>query len=180
MNQEASLWKKAAISLRNGMLRRIQDPKTLRSAGWRGIQWSLFPAPLFWMPVSSLRTGKSPMETSKEWCWIYLLKRFPWKGRMLMESWVSGENWTEKGSSRTGHPSPTSGTVDILSFCYGGIRTAKNYCPEASATRIIPDRTDKGDLFQGDKMIKGNVLIGQSGGPTSVINSSLIRHALWD
>lgn len=40
-------WKDAAGILRNGMLKKISDPKVLKSAGWRGIQWSLFPAPLF-------------------------------------------------------------------------------------------------------------------------------------
>ncbi len=40
-------WRNAAVSLREGMLRRVQDPAVLDSAGWRGIQWSLFPAPLF-------------------------------------------------------------------------------------------------------------------------------------
>jgi hypothetical protein len=40
-------WKKAAVSLRQGMLRRVADEKTLEQSGWRGIQWSLFPAPLF-------------------------------------------------------------------------------------------------------------------------------------
>lgn len=40
-------WKEAAVILRKGMLKKINNPKVLKSAGWRGIQWSLFPAPLF-------------------------------------------------------------------------------------------------------------------------------------
>jgi len=40
-------WQEAAIVLREGILKQIKDPKTLDAAGWRGIQWSLFPAPLF-------------------------------------------------------------------------------------------------------------------------------------
>jgi GH15 family glucan-1,4-alpha-glucosidase len=40
-------WLEAAHALREGMLERINDPATLNEAGWRGIQWSLFPAPLF-------------------------------------------------------------------------------------------------------------------------------------
>jgi hypothetical protein len=45
--EQRKAWSKAAKALRNGMLERVQDPKTLEDAGWRGIQWSLFPAPLF-------------------------------------------------------------------------------------------------------------------------------------
>ena len=40
-------WQKAAISLRQGILRRVNDQKTIDQAGWRGIQWTLFPAPVF-------------------------------------------------------------------------------------------------------------------------------------
>jgi len=40
-------WRRAAIALRQGMLRRVTDPKTLEQSGWRGIQWTLFPAPVF-------------------------------------------------------------------------------------------------------------------------------------
>ena len=40
-------WRKAARVLRKGMLERIQDPGILRAAGWRGLWWCLFPAPLF-------------------------------------------------------------------------------------------------------------------------------------
>jgi hypothetical protein len=46
-SETLSAWSHAASLLRKGMLERIQDPKTLSEAGWRGIQWSLFPAPLF-------------------------------------------------------------------------------------------------------------------------------------
>lgn len=37
----------AAAALKKWMLKRITDPKSLEQAGWRGIQWSLFPSPLF-------------------------------------------------------------------------------------------------------------------------------------
>jgi hypothetical protein len=40
-------WQGTAAALRQGMLRRIEDERTLKRGGWRGIQWSLFPAPLF-------------------------------------------------------------------------------------------------------------------------------------
>jgi len=40
-------WRKAAIALREGMLRRVEDEKTLDQSGWRGIQWTLYPAPVF-------------------------------------------------------------------------------------------------------------------------------------
>lgn len=40
-------WGRAALALREGMRERIRDPRVLDSAGWRGIQWSLFPSPLF-------------------------------------------------------------------------------------------------------------------------------------
>ena len=40
-------WQQAAAVLREGMLKRIPDPRVLRDAGWRGLPWSLFPAPLF-------------------------------------------------------------------------------------------------------------------------------------
>jgi len=40
-------WGRAALVLREGMRDRIRDPRVLDSAGWRGIQWSLFPSPLF-------------------------------------------------------------------------------------------------------------------------------------
>ena len=33
--------------MRNGILRRIDNDKELEKGGWRGIQWSLFPAPVF-------------------------------------------------------------------------------------------------------------------------------------
>lgn len=40
-------WKNAAIALRSGILRRVEDEKTLDQSGWRGIQWTLYPAPVF-------------------------------------------------------------------------------------------------------------------------------------
>jgi hypothetical protein len=40
-------WREAAVALRAGMLSRIGDPAFLDQGGWRGVQWSLFPAPLF-------------------------------------------------------------------------------------------------------------------------------------
>jgi hypothetical protein len=40
-------WRKAAVALREGMLRRVEDEKTLDQSGWRGIQWTLYPAPVF-------------------------------------------------------------------------------------------------------------------------------------
>ena len=40
-------WRTSAIALRNGILRRVENEPVLKKSGWRGIQWSLFPAPLF-------------------------------------------------------------------------------------------------------------------------------------
>jgi len=40
-------WREAAIALRQGMLKRMADDQTLEQGGWRGLQWSLFPAPVF-------------------------------------------------------------------------------------------------------------------------------------
>ena len=40
-------WREAARRLRQGMLERIQSPQVLEAAGWRGLRWCLFPAPLF-------------------------------------------------------------------------------------------------------------------------------------
>ena len=40
-------WRKAAVSLRQGILRRLENDKTIEQGGWRGIQWTLFPAPVF-------------------------------------------------------------------------------------------------------------------------------------
>ncbi len=40
-------WKASAIALREGILRRIEDKSILGKAGWRGIRWALFPAPVF-------------------------------------------------------------------------------------------------------------------------------------
>lgn len=40
-------WRKAARRLREGMLERIQSAEVLEAAGWRGLRWCLFPAPLF-------------------------------------------------------------------------------------------------------------------------------------
>ncbi len=46
-SETRELWLNAARTLRDGIFARIEDPAVLDSAGWRGIQWSLFPAPLF-------------------------------------------------------------------------------------------------------------------------------------
>ncbi len=40
-------WKRAAVALRAGILKRIEDDRTLDRGGWRGLQWTLFPAPVF-------------------------------------------------------------------------------------------------------------------------------------
>jgi len=40
-------WREAAVALRKGIRDRIQNDKTIEQGGWRGIQWSLFPAPVF-------------------------------------------------------------------------------------------------------------------------------------
>ncbi len=40
-------WQEAAIALREGILRRITDDQVLKKGGWRGLQWTLFPAPVF-------------------------------------------------------------------------------------------------------------------------------------
>lgn len=40
-------WRRAAVALRQGMLERMQSPKMRGQAGWRGMQWCLFPSPLF-------------------------------------------------------------------------------------------------------------------------------------
>ncbi len=45
--KQVERWRTSAIALRNGILRRIEDKTILNKSGWRGIQWSLFPAPLF-------------------------------------------------------------------------------------------------------------------------------------
>jgi GH15 family glucan-1,4-alpha-glucosidase len=44
---QVAKWRQAAVSLRQGMLKKIADEKTLEAGGWRGVQWSLFPAPVF-------------------------------------------------------------------------------------------------------------------------------------
>jgi len=45
--EKVSEWQRAAEVLRHGILGRVEDSEVLVAAGWRGIQWSLFPAPLF-------------------------------------------------------------------------------------------------------------------------------------
>jgi len=40
-------WRKAAVALRQGILRRLENDKTIEQGGWRGLQWTLFPAPVF-------------------------------------------------------------------------------------------------------------------------------------
>jgi GH15 family glucan-1,4-alpha-glucosidase len=45
--KQVERWRTSAIALRNGILRRIENKPILKKSGWRGIQWSLFPAPLF-------------------------------------------------------------------------------------------------------------------------------------
>ncbi|NVM53692.1 MAG: hypothetical protein HWN66_08310 [Candidatus Helarchaeota archaeon] len=40
-------WSTSATALRNGILRRIENKSILNKGGWRGIRWSLFPAPVF-------------------------------------------------------------------------------------------------------------------------------------
>ncbi len=45
--ETVSRWQRAAETLRAGILKRIREQKVLREAGWRGLPWSLFPAPLF-------------------------------------------------------------------------------------------------------------------------------------
>jgi len=45
--EKVERWRKKAIALREGILRSLEDEKILEKGGWRGIQWSLFPAPVF-------------------------------------------------------------------------------------------------------------------------------------
>jgi hypothetical protein len=41
-------WREAAIALRKGIIDRIaRNDKSVEQGGWRGIQWALFPAPVF-------------------------------------------------------------------------------------------------------------------------------------
>jgi len=40
-------WRKAAVALREGILVRLDSEKTVEQGGWRGVQWTLFPAPVF-------------------------------------------------------------------------------------------------------------------------------------
>jgi hypothetical protein len=40
-------WAQAARALHKGMLERLDDPDAVEKAGWRGLQWALWPAPLF-------------------------------------------------------------------------------------------------------------------------------------
>jgi hypothetical protein len=46
-SEQLEQWRSSAIALRNGILRRIENESVLKKGGWRGIQWALFPAPLF-------------------------------------------------------------------------------------------------------------------------------------
>ena len=45
--EKVERWRVAAVALRKGMLKRATDEKTIKKSGWRGIQWTLFPAPVF-------------------------------------------------------------------------------------------------------------------------------------
>ena len=40
-------WRKAAIALHQGMLGRVKYDSVIKDAGYRGLQWTLWPAPLF-------------------------------------------------------------------------------------------------------------------------------------
>ena len=40
-------WCEAAASLRNGVLGRLMDPELYDAAGWRGVAWMIWPAPVF-------------------------------------------------------------------------------------------------------------------------------------
>ncbi len=45
--EQVTQWKTSAIALRDGIVHKLENPSFLDKSGWRGIQWSLFPAPLF-------------------------------------------------------------------------------------------------------------------------------------
>lgn len=49
-------WCQAAVSLRNGVLGRLMDPELYDAAGWRGVAWMLWPAPVF-DPYGDPRSG---------------------------------------------------------------------------------------------------------------------------
>ncbi len=53
-SNQVKQWRTSAIALRNGILRRVENKSILNKSGWRGIQWSLFPAPLFEQYTDSL------------------------------------------------------------------------------------------------------------------------------
>lgn len=45
--EKTEKWCEAARALRDGVRGRIMDPRTLERAGWRGLPWTLWPAPVF-------------------------------------------------------------------------------------------------------------------------------------
>ncbi|MCS7285950.1 MAG: hypothetical protein RMK30_01020 [Anaerolineae bacterium] len=45
--EKALVWEKAASALRRSMLRKLEGKVTREILGWRGLHWSLWPAPLF-------------------------------------------------------------------------------------------------------------------------------------
>ena len=45
--KKVACWRKAAVALREGMLGRVKYDSVLKDAGYRGLQWTLWPAPLF-------------------------------------------------------------------------------------------------------------------------------------
>ncbi len=45
--EKTQRWCKAAARLRQGVLARLMDPELYDAAGWRGLVWMLWPAPLF-------------------------------------------------------------------------------------------------------------------------------------
>jgi len=45
--QRTARWCEAATALRDGIRARVTSPKILAAAGWRGVAWTLWPAPVF-------------------------------------------------------------------------------------------------------------------------------------
>jgi hypothetical protein len=45
--EKVEKWAEAASALHSGMIQRLDDKKAIQRAGWRGLQWALWPAPLF-------------------------------------------------------------------------------------------------------------------------------------
>jgi len=45
--KKVETWRKAAVALREGMLGRVKQDQVIQDAGYRGLQWTLWPAPLF-------------------------------------------------------------------------------------------------------------------------------------